>query len=306
MNRATPSITGWPWNDSHEMSEREPATTRGSNLDGTAALMALGELSHRTRAWWVVRGLRDDPCPILVYQMGKVGSSAVYEALRGASSRPVFHVHTMAERGIAVTRRRYRARGAVPPSHLFLGDRLRRSWIQHDRPARIVTLVREPISRNVSAFFENIDAVLPDVAPGETTNEQLVSAFLERFDHGLPLTWFDAELRSVLDVDAYSHPFPAEAGFQVIEHARWPTLILKSDLPDRDKSKALASFVGCEALTVERDRVSANRAWGNVYQEFLESVVLRDDYVDRMLGSRYARHFFGPELNRIRERWTAP
>jgi len=49
---------------------------------------------------------------------------------------------------------------------------------------------------------------------------------------------------------------------------------------------------------------SAEKPYSEAYGEFLRRVVLNEDYVDRLLGSKYARHFYSPEeLGRFRTKW---
>jgi hypothetical protein len=43
-----------------------------------------------------------------------------------------------------------------------------------------------------------------------------------------------------------------------------------------------------------------------VYQEFVRTLILPAAYLDEMLGSKYARHFFTDEqLTRVRQKWIA-
>ena len=49
--------------------------------------------------------------PIIVYQMGKVGSSSIRDSLKSSGVHPVFHVHRMNPRNIEAVRNAYRRRG---------------------------------------------------------------------------------------------------------------------------------------------------------------------------------------------------
>lgn len=71
----------------------------------------LTELSRRTivlfRLWAWVEGLyirslnfRKQP-PVLIYQMGKVGSTSIYKTLKRARIRyPIFHIHWFSKKGL--------------------------------------------------------------------------------------------------------------------------------------------------------------------------------------------------------------
>ncbi len=79
---------------------------------------------------------------------------------------------------------------------------------------------------------------------------------------------------------------------------------MRHDLDDRVKERRLAELVGLRAISLTPKNVSAQKPYADVYCEFLRRVELPEDYVDRLLDSRYARHFYGPEeLARFRAKW---
>jgi hypothetical protein len=70
---------------------------------------------------------------------------------------------------------------------------------------KVVTLVRDPIARNISGFFQTLQSEFGlDYEKAESMDEEdvareLVDIFLEKVTwHDYPLTWFDTELKSVL------------------------------------------------------------------------------------------------------------
>ena len=107
--------------------------------------------------------------PIVVLQMGKVGSQSVKSGLDAAvKDRAIYHAHFLSAERTAKTEQRRR--------QFFRTNRynyLRRPWLNQfllnqfeksssDQKWKIVTLTREPVSRNISAFFENLDVVPTD------------------------------------------------------------------------------------------------------------------------------------------------
>ena len=94
--------------------------------------------------------------PVLVYQMGKVASSSVYLSLEKTTDFDVFHVHRLNPENIAKVREEHVQRGDSPPNEkkgLYLYENLIRTRKTH---TKIISLVREPIARNISAFFQNL------------------------------------------------------------------------------------------------------------------------------------------------------
>jgi len=240
--------------------------------------------------------------PVIVYQMAKVGSSAVVEALH-ARGLPVFHVHRMNREHLERMRAERAALGwfipPVPP-HDRLGLRLRDGVVARGRPAKVITLVRDPIARNLSSYFEHLDAIWNrPAAYASVPIDELHRGFVERFRHDEPLTWFDDELRAVFGIDVYAHPFPASGHLRVED-----LLIVKSELDDAAKCVAIGDFLGIRDLSLHAVNVTERKAKGEVYRQFISTLRLAPAYVEHMLDARYTRHFYNDaEREAMRRRY---
>ncbi|HEX8687059.1 MAG TPA: putative capsular polysaccharide synthesis family protein, partial [Pyrinomonadaceae bacterium] len=247
--------------------------------------------------------------PVLVYTMSKVASSAVTEALQ-SSGLNVFQIHVISAAGVRRIRAGMRARGltgarAEVNNLADLAHAVREELIKPGRPAKIVTLVREPVARNVSFYFQILDDLWQTRAAHENVPlARLLAEYHDRFSHERSLNWFDEEFKPSLGIDVYEHPFPREAGFRRIDSGAYEVLVMRHDLDDRRKEEILADFAGVPRVSLAPRNVGAEKPYAAVYREFLRRVRLPEAYVDRMLGSRYARHFYTPEeLARVREKW---
>jgi len=228
--------------------------------------------------------------------MGKVGSSAVVEAI-ARTGRPVFHIHRMEAGHLQRMRDERQALGwhnPPIPSHDRLGLMLREKVIARGRRAKIVTLVRDPIARNLSSYFEHLDAIwqTPD-AHQAIPLDRLITGFFERYPHHDPLTWFDEEMKPVLGIDLYDHPFSPD-GHLTVHTDRFDLLILKSEATSDIKQTALSHFLGSDIVVSEANATRLTRK-GGVYAEFLSAIRFSPVYIDKMLNARYARHFYGGE-----------
>lgn len=269
------------------------------DLDPLAPARHLAE-SVRTH-WKLTRHERD---PVIVYQMGKVGSTTITRTLEEAGVTPVFQVHTMSPD----RRRRIHERNPERPRWdpwEARGKALYSRVANGQGPADVVTLVREPVARNVSAYFERLDIFGPGKRPTQREVEAHVNAFLNGYRHEVPLRWFDDELASTLGIDVYEHRFPAEEGWTLIEGEPYRVLVIKLEIPDPEQARALSSVVEPDGIEVSRQNVSDAKAYAEVYDAFEDEVRLPGDYVDRMHSSRYAQHFYTErELAQARRRWT--
>jgi len=244
--------------------------------------------------------------PIIVYQMGKVGSSSVVESLQRAGMRLVFHVHRMNPHNIQEVREEF-LRDNQSPLNEVLGETLYRKVIERGRKAKFITLVREPIGRNISAFFENFSRFTDiDYEKSNHGTEELIDIFINRYNHEVPLTWFDVEMRKTLGIDVYKHAFPKEKGYLRVKGMNSELLILKLETDDLIKEKAITEFLDTENFTLARNNVGREKVYSQTYQDFIRTLRLPRAYVELMCNAAYTRHFYSEkEIDSIQTRWGA-
>lgn len=257
----------------------------------------------------VRRCVESSSTPILVYQMAKVGSSTVTWALRDFGGLHVFQVHLLHPDNLRRLRAALRKRGrwlARLQSDMDVRGRvLFKGLIKPGLKAKIITLVREPIGRNCSFYFQNLDILWATAdAHGNVELARLVGEFRDRFDHHGGVNWFDREFRPVLGVDVYSHDFPHDAGHMRIETERYDILVMRSDLDDSSKKRCVEKFLGIEGVTLAPKNVGSQKPYAATYRKFLDALELPESYVNEMLDSKYTRHFFSPdEIASLRAKW---
>lgn len=249
--------------------------------------------------------------PILIYQMGKVGSSTIYQSLiRARINAPLFHLHLLnnldaIEEFILKTRQN----PAQTLKEINKGRELRNRFLSGEfANLNIITLVRDPVARNVSAFFQNIYEVIPDFDANSEVDEaaidRLKKSFLNDYDHNAPLEWFDTQLRDVFDFDVFSREFSKTSGYSIYEESRFKLLILRLENLDMCVRPAMKEFLGLKAFQILDSNISQQKRVGNTYKKFINNLILPDAYLDKMYNSKFARHFYTPEeIMLFRKRW---
>lgn len=245
---------------------------------------------------------KDDSKPVLVYQMGKVGSRSVVDSLETATNRPLHHIHFLSEELIHKVTLRHREQGLDLPPHIEASRTVRETILNPGRPCDVITLVREPIARNISAFFQNLathDLTL------ESSVDDMIRVFKEDYPHGQPLSWFGYEVQPQLGIDVYAQPFDPAKGWAVFERGPIRLLLLRCETPDEAKSEAIAEFLGLGGFEITRANESAVKAYRDVYKSFRDQITFEPSYLEKMYESRYMRHFYSPsEIEAFRERWS--
>ncbi|MGB2963313.1 MAG: putative capsular polysaccharide synthesis family protein [Anaerolineales bacterium] len=265
--------------------------------------------------WIVRRGGK----PILVYQMGKVGSQTVVETInRLQLNRPVFHFHWMNSDSLAFTRQKAEDSGRAYPGKdywesMYVRNRLllNQNKAAHD----IITLTRDPVARNLSAFFHSITYWYPGYYhqlddPGfnqETLFEGIKRKFIDTYIHQKTLDWFDKELRLFFGFDIYRERFIPQQGFRVYQGENLNLLVLRMEDLDECLNAALEEFFNTPLVDfkIENKNRSAQKEYHQLYDQFRSWLILPGEFLDEMYGSDFARFFYTQEeINRFRKRWS--
>jgi hypothetical protein len=277
-----------------------------------------------TSAWFAIAS-RNKPI-LLVYQMGKVGSTSVERSLKAAGLEyAVFHIHVLTDRGIRWEEKWYYGnspkllrRSLWPKTkHLFashyLKGRLKAGGREHNKP-QVVTLVRDPIARNISSLFQNLDRYGPNLQgnssdetqPNKTPNSSITSHLTGYSDsfYPYPYDWFELECKEALGVDVLGCEFAKEKGYQIYRGDRADTLLLKLESLDESGPAAFKEFLGIENLPLVRSNEAMSKTYSSKYREFLQTVRLPVEYIENQYRNNPVDHFYtNAEIDAFRQRW---
>lgn len=255
----------------------------------------------------------------IVYQMGKVGSSTIFESLRGvAGSIPVYKVHYLSDQGVDRGRRFYASlKRKVPVPHEAATEQLRRRMREQPGTVwKVVSLVREPIARDISAYVQMVDVLHPELlgADGPRIDRIARAATVQfmTFDENdsYTCTWFDYEIGPVLGIDVYAHPFDHTNGYLRIRQGNVDLLVLRLEDLNRNCERVLSEFTGQRVRMVRASSRSPEKLQEayteDVYRRIVRKVIVPARVCARVYGSRYARHFYTrDELLAYAAKWSA-
>jgi hypothetical protein len=234
--------------------------------------------------------------PVIVWTMGKVGSLSVYHAIRAAKLRAL-HPHYCDAASLRHLREKFGRDLPVIKHGMDAAEVIERATPEN--PALIVTMVRTPIERNISSYFHNRGFL------NISTNDlgENIRLFIDTYSHHVVLKWLDLNLKKVLDLDVYAEPFDKEKGFRIYDRGRHKVLLLRSDLSRGDQGAIVSDFLG-RPITIGDRNVAGEKAYADDYQAFVDRIDLSKEFVDGMLNSAYAQHFWQKEkLDQLRKFW---
>lgn len=269
---------------------------------------------------------------ILVHSMGKVGSTTIHKTLsRQLDAYESFHLHWLNPKNLTMeekfTRTFYQKgridngkRGILPDYTLngyYISENLDK--ISERLRIKIITMTRDPVARNISAFFENLpyffgyqirdnlQAKTPDQVATELCKifkDDFMGQNGKCFIDGDPLTWFDEEIKEVIGLNVYSTPFQRDKGYTILRNKKADLLVVRLEDLDNIFSEAISEFLNVSSIKLESANQGDEKSYAEVYSIFKEKIELPDVYIDELYTSKYAKHFYSDdEITEFRKKW---
>lgn len=213
----------------------------------------------------------------VVHTMGKVGSRSVVHVLQKAGLRTV-HAHYL-----------------IFPSRPEDGA-ARTEVLGWKGPICLITIAREPIARNLSAYYQNYVKDEP----------ASVIDFMMRYPQRVPLDWFWGEFHDFWGQGA-SEFMPHLRNIFVKTNCHWPrgknilNMIMARDDSLKHLPQALESigFMGIDVPPM----ITVNK--NEDYLELVKNAKFPREYIREMYWALYSRAFWNQaELEELMEKWV--
>lgn len=238
---------------------------------------------------------------ILIYTMGKVGSSTIYHTLRHELPHThVFQVHFLSDHWL-----KEKLPGMDPMFHHNIDDaeQVFNCIRKHpDSPVHIITLVREPLSRDISDIFQNWKANFDSL---ENLDLDELREFAEQNDHEYTLNWFDTEFKNFTGFDIYSKPFQKEEGWVISSCSKGPILCITLESFRERADEAFETFLGLKGVKwIQRNKTS-NKKGAGLYEEMMNNFKPSKEHLNRLYSHKLVTHFYPEEqISLFRRRWS--
>ena len=248
---------------------------------------------------------------ILIYQMGKVGSTTIWHSLEQLGLKaPIYHIHTLNPEHIQQKLRKIREN--FSQSRFIYLDVVQAAYLQNqlihenfDHPWSVITLVRDPMRQILSSFFQQLEKELKlgnDYRPRVKTEgydkvlDEIISRFKKEYVHNLnrqhPFTWFEHNLERHLNIDIFSFSPLAGTDFQIYEGSKVRVLLLKLESLNDCYQQAFKSFLGIDNFRLISANVGNQKRYKDLYKQFLNHIELPQSYIERIYDFKLLKHFY--------------
>ncbi len=262
--------------------------------------------------------------PLVIYQMGKVGSSSVNATLTAElTDFQVFQVHVLTSEWRNRLEEQYReaskAQGRVIiDRHVNASRYLAARWARRTAGEKwhVVSLVRDPVARNISTFFQAFPVYFAqdaedasDGAISRYDSDELLDKFMNEFGayrHSVPTVWFQTHMQPMFGIDVYARDFDHERKYTIYENDCCRLLLLRAEDVDTTLIDAVEAFTGVRPEQLIRANDASDKTYADVYKQFKSRFTPPAEYLDQLYDSEFAKHFYtAEELAGFRERWLA-
>lgn len=253
---------------------------------------------------------------IIVFQMGKVGSKTIQESLINAYAdigiqTDIHHSHILCgfEQSELIIRKE--RLNPEPSLGAISNGRVLRKLIDENPNYqwKIISLVRDPVARNVATFFDNLHEFVPNWYTYKQDDPALMQivqkAFIsEQTIHTEPYRWFDEQMLPVFGIDVFSEPFPKEKGYKIYNpDSITPVLIIRLEDLNRIAHVAVKEFLGLDHFQISNANTAKEKPYAQIYSLFKEQP-LSSEYINAIYNSKYAQLFYSEEeIRNFRQSW---
>lgn len=236
---------------------------------------------------------------VIVYQPGKVGSMSVNYSLISAGCKSL-HVHSFYDFDWD---KEFSKRDQERIMHQFTNTKI-----------KVITMVRNPIPRDVSMFMqlfqedaiprhrctmewiidENGNEVVVDknylVDPDLAVACQKFISHQTEYQFG----WFDREIKRTFGVNIYQYPFDKEKGYTIIKDGNVEILLMKCEMID-SLENVIKEFCELSHFKLVRTNDGGQKENNFIYKLLKQRIHLSQDYVNSYLSNDKALHFYTKE-----------
>ena len=190
--------------------------------------------------------------PVLALGAAKVGTTSIYDSLRAAGI-PTRHLHSI------------------------IGEKIIETLKNLPKKVKIITGVREPLSRDLSFFFQietSFDRYIyrgsfEDRLKNSVYNAHRSSKYLLNEDpspYGLEFGWFDKEFKENFGLDIFEQPFDKEKGYTIYQYGNLEVFLYRLENL-KSLEGELQDFLGRKDFKLLHTNNGAEKNISYIYKE---------------------------------------
>ncbi|MDY6937866.1 MAG: putative capsular polysaccharide synthesis family protein [Cyanobacteriota bacterium] len=248
--------------------------------------------------------------PIVIYQMGKVGSQTIWKSLQGMNlHNPIYHIHVLNSKNIDKSIEILKSKGSPITLQLQQAQELIAYLEKCEYPEmKIVTVVREPLAQLLSSLFQRMKVHTPQLTDSDGSwkvDEIAEHTYnLVRAKKINAFHWFKREFKEGLGIDVYEYPFDRLQGYSRISKNGLDILILRLESSENWEHYLTEFFNFPVPFKILNQNRSEEKTYKTAYHQVKSSLKFPHEILEEIYSSPYCQHFYTEEMNEgFIDRW---
>ena len=243
--------------------------------------------------------------PILIYQVGKVGSSAIYESLKKQiNTLPIYQIHNVAT-AQALLNEDLKMNNKQSSAHFTMGITLQKILQKETNIKwKIIIGVREPIARWISDVFENIHTRYKFLKNSDNNvNVEKTIQFIKDTLNSEPQEkWFQDEFQATFGINLFNTPFSGNS--QITQEGNLNILLYKFENMQQYIPSAIQGFLNLKDFNLLKANVSSQKSTATAYEEVKQKLRLEADFLNKFYAKPVVKHFYtDKEIETFKKQW---
>lgn len=245
---------------------------------------------------------------VLIYSIGKVGSTTIYDLIRDNQKCKVnvFHVHSINRKRNREQKIIYKKsyRKSVPP-HLYVGEAIGFfSNIFFNKEFIVFTPFRDPISRELSSVFQDLDALVSSDSDYRSKVTQVVNEKIQSLSDRLPeYEWIEREVNDFMKVDILNHEFDYKLLYSKYDSTKGLIYVCRLEDFKRSLPLIFIDAFGVEISDISSANSSTSKDYYHLYNEEKERIRMSLSDLSSILNQTFYSYIYSDKIREIESFW---
>jgi len=243
---------------------------------------------------------------IVVYTYGKVGSSTMYYTLKKYMPlNKIYHSHVLTKEKLLE-----RLNNGYDEKSKQQADQksLKLNYlIDKDKKIRlkIISIVREPISRQISDLFENWETIFGNMMFDDLDIKTVEDKLSNSGSMSYLKKWFDEEFKESTGINIFNLNFDKEKGYSIYRFDDFDLLMMKLENIDDIFIEAIQDFLNIEMKRMRVVNTAHDKKGYAKYKQIKKELRIDREILKRNYSKDYIRHFYtDKQISTFVERWS--
>ncbi len=239
---------------------------------------------------------------ILVYTMGKVGSSTIQNTIKHYYPEAiVFQPHFLSDTYI-----NNQLKESNHYEKNFQVAQTVKSTLKKypNNRIKLISIVRDPISRDISNIFQNpVDFIGNNSIDHYNVNE-LIKIYKEKEKHYYTLHWFDDEFKHFTNLDIFDFPFNKQSNYSIITTEKFDLLLIKMEHLNTMGVDVINSFLNLKLPSLLISNTGEGKSSNAIQKEFKQKYIPDTHTLNSVYNSKLVQHFYSQhEIEAMKNKW---